>query len=320
MRRLASFAVLSLSLALLALPARANTPRVVADIGPVASLVAMVMQGAEPPAQLVPAGASPHSFALRPSDARALSRADLVVWVGPALEPALSKTIAQLAGGARVITLDDLPETLHLPARTGETFIGGQNHQASAGAPDKGAALDQPADKQGHDPHIWLSPHNAEAWLGVIAEELATLDPQHAAAYRANAAEGAARIEAARTQAAALLAPVADRPFIVFHDAFQYFEHAFGLRPIGAISLSDATPPSPARLAALRQAVAEQHVTCAVAEPEYNPGLVAAIAPEGGLHVEPLDPLGAVLGAGPEAYPALIETLAEGFARCLSTN
>ena len=169
----------------------------------------------------------------------------------------------------------------------------------------------------GIDPHAWLDPKNAIVWLRNIAEVMAGQDPENANLYRNNADKGIRAIYDAVAQAETLLEPHHDAQFVVFHDAYQYFEKRFGLSPAGAIALSDAVAPSPARLAKLRAALAEQNVTCVFTEPQFNPGLIEAVTGEGAFNTAELDPTGAATPVGPGFYVALITGMAETMAECL---
>ena len=169
----------------------------------------------------------------------------------------------------------------------------------------------------GHDPHAWLSPDNAEAWLDAIAAELSRVDPGNADAYAANAAAGSDELEALIAEIEAILEPVRGRSFIVFHDAYQYFEASFDLPSSGAISLGDATRPSPARIERIRDRVAEAGVSCVLAEPQFDPGLVETVLDGTEARSGVLDPLGSDLSPGPDLYPRLMRTLARTLADCL---
>ncbi|SMX42452.1 zinc ABC transporter substrate-binding protein [Maliponia aquimaris] len=290
--------------------ARAEVPKVVTDIGPVESLTALVMQGLGTPERLLPPGASPHEMALRPSQARLLSEADLVIWVGPDLTPQLARQIEALAPEARSLPLAKVAGTHLLPAREAGLFAhdhGDEDHGHDDHAHDDGHAA--------HDSHPWLDPDNALVWLGAIASALAEADPDNAAAYNANAAQGAAEIATARAEAGALLAPLADVPLGVGHDALQYFERSFGLTVLGAVSDSDSATPGPARLAALRDTYAATPPACLLTEPGTDPRLLGAVA-DAGIPVVELDSLGAGLPQGPGLYPALLRDLAARIAEC----
>ena len=296
----------------LATPVGAEVPSVATDIAPVQSLVARVMAGIGTPALVVPAGTSPHGHALRPSEAAALQSADAVFWIGPDLEPWLGEAIATLAPDARAVALLEVPGTTALPLRDSPLF---EPHHH-----DEDEATDHDDDDHAHaahDPHAWLDPENARLWLGAIAEDLAALDPEDAAAYRANAVAGQAEIDALVAEIDATLAPVRGQSFIVFHDAYQYFENRFDFPAAGAISLSDAVRPGPARVRQIHDRVAEAGVTCVLAEPQFNPDLIATVLDGTDARSATLDPLGAGLTPGPDLYPELLRDLAGTLAGCL---
>jgi zinc transport system substrate-binding protein len=330
MRRLLLSAVPAI---LLSAPALAEVPSVAADIAPVQGLVARVMDGVGEPALIIQQGASPHEYSLRPSEAAALENADIVFWIGESLTPWMAETVETLAGDATVVELLDVPGTVTLPYRTGATFEahdhGDHDHDHDHDHGDDHAhdhdhdhGEDHAHDDHGHshdglDPHAWLDPENAKLWLDAIAAELSAADPANAAAYAANAAAGRAEIDAASAEAAATVAPLKDGGFIVFHDAYQYFEARFGLAAAGAISLSDASEPSPARIAEIQGVVADLGVVCVFSEPQFNAGLVATVMDGSAAKTAVLDPLGTTIEAGPGFYPALIRQLSASMAGCL---
>lgn len=301
MLRLSVFSTLLLSSAALA-----DVPEVVTDIAPIHGLVARVMGELGAPELLVEPGASPHGYALRPSQVAGLQRADLVVMMGHELTPWLEGPVAQLAAGAVVMELLDTQGTMVLSAREEAAFEPDDHHEH-----------DHDHAHEGADPHAWLDPQNAVAWLASIADALAELDPANAETYRANAAEGRAEIAAAQAAAADRLAPLAERPYVVFHDAFQYFEARFGLAGVGAISLSDATPPSAARVAEIRALVEAEGVVCAFSEPQFNPAILDTVTQGTGARLGTVDPVGAPLSTGPGFYPALIAAITNDVAACL---
>ncbi|MGR3376474.1 zinc ABC transporter substrate-binding protein [Salipiger abyssi] len=323
---------------LLATPLWAEAPRTVTDIGPVQGLVASVMGDLGTPELLVPQGASPHSHALTPSQARALQQAELVFWIGPDLTPGIGRKIEAIAGEATVLELSEQPGVMHLAARDNAIFDtraeadtghehdehdhdedahddhGHDDHDDHADDDHDDHAHDH--DHDGDDPHLWLSPDNAAAWLPVIADALAEADPENAETYRANAAAAGTALEEAVSDARDMLAPVQEDRFVVFHDAYQYYEQAFGLQVIGAIKLSDASDPSPARLDALRDVISDSGATCVFAEPQFDPRLIAAVTESTEIGVADLDPLGMALEPGAGFYPALIKDLASRISAC----
>ncbi|MEP3120266.1 MAG: zinc ABC transporter substrate-binding protein, partial [Nisaea sp.] len=183
-------------------------------------------------------------------------------------------------------------------------------------------------DKDGHDehaghdhgpddPHVWLSPSNAKAFVAAIAASLAARDPDHAALYNANAAAAVQDLDQLSETIRQKLARVHERPFLVFHDAYQYFESAFDLKAAGAISLVTGAAPGAARLRALRQRVADGGIRCIFREVQFRPRLAEVVAEGSGAKLGTLDPVGSTVPFGPDAYNGLMLGLADGFESCL---
>ncbi|MGG7566163.1 zinc ABC transporter substrate-binding protein [Rhodovulum sp. DZ06] len=309
-------------------------PRVAVDIAPVHSIATSVMEGAGTPDLILPPDASPHHHAMRPSEARALSRAELVITVGPALVPWMTDAAARLAPGAAVLALGPLP---------GEEdgHDGHDDHEGEHGHDDHEAHHDDDHDDHGHDdhghddhdedhghedahdhggvdPHAWLDPREAADWGRRIAEALAAADPDQAALYRANAAALAEDLAALEAELAAQLAPVQGRPYVAYHDAYGWFERRFGLSPLGAAAQSDAARPGPARVAALRDALAAADAPCVFVEPQQPERLLRALTEGTEAKTGRLDPLGADIPTGKGQYPALLRAIADGLTACLA--
>ncbi|MEM7076416.1 MAG: zinc ABC transporter substrate-binding protein, partial [Pseudomonadota bacterium] len=168
-----------------------------------------------------------------------------------------------------------------------------------------------------HDPHAWLSPDNAAAWLNVIAAQLSAADPDNAGTYFANASAAREDLDDLKTELSGLLEPARGKNFIVFHDAYQYFESDFDFPAAGAISLGDATDPSPARVAEIQQRVQSEGIDCVLAEPQFNPSLVQTVLDGTDANTGVLDPLGSDLTPGQDLYPQLLRNLAQALADCL---
>ncbi|WP_415182229.1 zinc ABC transporter substrate-binding protein [Phaeovulum sp.] len=295
---------LTLALTTLACPSVADVPRVVTDIPAVQSLTAQVMGDLGMPAVLLEQGGNAHSYQLRPSQAKTLQGADLVIWVGPEMTPWLDRAVAGVGGTAKPLGLLAAEPTHRRPFTAAEVDEHGHNADHDHGDTD---------------PHAWLDPENAKVWVGLIAADLAAADPEHAATYHQNADAARARIDAAQAEAATLLAPVANRPFVVFHDAYGYFADRFGLHIAGAINLGDATTPGAAHLTALRDAMAQNGVVCAFPEAGHDPRPVTVLVEGTGVHVGgALDPSGSGLPYGPALYEGLLGQMAATLAECLS--
>lgn len=300
------------TLAALSGSAFAESPKVATDIPPVHGLVSRVMEGVGEPALVVPPSASVHSHDLRPSEAAALDQAEVVFWIGEELSPWLLRPVDTLASDAHVVTLLDLEGTVLLPFREAEGFDAHDDHGHADDHADEG-------DAHGHgavDPHAWLDPANAGRWLEVIAETLAKVDPSNADAYRANAAAGQTEILAAAEASAARLSGAGEIRYLVFHDAYQYFEEHFGLAPVGAITLGDAAAPGPARIAAIQKQLRDTGADCLLIEPQESSALVGLFQDAGIARTVEIDPLGIRVPAGPDHYAALLASLSDSFAAC----
>ncbi|HWD13825.1 MAG TPA: zinc ABC transporter substrate-binding protein ZnuA [Pseudochrobactrum sp.] len=288
---------------------------VVVSIKPIHSLVSAVMQGAGEPELIVKGSASEHGYSLKPSDAGALEKAKVIFWVGPEMETYLTKPLESLGAKAEVVRLDQVKGLEILSAREGGNFEahdhGGHGHSHDHDA--EGEAHDHHHD----DMHIWLDPQNAKLMLVPIAEALSKADPDHAKQYRENAAAYADKIDALQKDVAAELEPVRTKPYIVFHDAYQYFERRFELSAAGSITVNPEKAPGAARIREIQSKVKSLGATCVFSEPQFESALVKTVLEGTEAKTGVLDPLGADIKDGPELYPQLIRNLATSLKSCL---
>lgn len=384
LRRSTSLAALVLAFG--QMPAWADTPAVVTEMPVTQSLVAMVMGDLAEPVLLLDRGADPHYFQLRPSQARAVAQAGLVVWMGPQMTPWMERAMAALSEGEalELLAVEEITLQPYQTSRlTGEAAAHAHTHDHEHGhshdhdhdhahddhdhdhvhdhdhghdhehdhdhghdhAHDEGH--DHPHDHDddhghdhghghGHDhghghahdhhhhgdfdPHAWMKPQNAALWLGAIAETLAELDPDNAETYRANAADGIARIEALEAEVADMLAPVGDAGLVMYHDAYGYLATAFGLNILGTIALGDAAEPGAARLTAIRASLKDAGAVCVFPEVNHPDAYVALVSEvDDGLRVgAALDPAGVMLEPGADLYPTLMRGMAVAIADCVA--
>ena len=352
MRCLLRVPTVAILASLVALPAVAE-PRVVTDISPVHSLAARVMQGVGEPSSILPPGATPHSYSMRPSEAALLAKADIVFWVGEGLTPWLSDAMKSLAPDATTVELMEAPGVALLEFREDGHEDHDEDHEGKAEHAHEDDHKAEHAHKDDHkaehahkddddhkaehahreddhkeadghehhgdmDPHIWLDPANGKAMLAAIAARLAEMDPANADAYKANAAAGAVEFDALAERVEAIVTPARGKVFFTAHDGYHYFEHRFEIESAGSVALSDAAPPGPARLERIRDEMREHEVSCVFVEPQLDPKLARTAAEGTGARIAVLDPIGAALAQGPGLYPALIENLARNLADCLA--
>ncbi|MBC8267958.1 MAG: zinc ABC transporter substrate-binding protein [Rhodospirillaceae bacterium] len=252
---------------------------VVVSIKPVHSLVGAIMTGVGEPSLIVKGSRSPHNHSLKPSDARTLSRADVIIWMGPGMEMFLQKAINALSKRPKVITL--------LEAKSG-------------------------------DPHLWLSPQRATSMVERIASTLEKTDPAHADIYKRNASALKDRLRALQAYGMGKLTPVAQKPFLVFHDAWSHFAQSFSLSIVGTVALDPERPAGAKQISTIRRLIKESGARCLFREPQFQSPLLASILENNkDMRVYELDPLGALYKPGPALYFQMMETNIEAVASCL---
>lgn len=296
----------------------ASPPSVVVTIKPLHALVAQVMAGVASPELLVKGTASPHTFALRPSETKLLHGAALFVRMSEAVEPFTARVVRSLPASVQVVTLQDAPRLKLLTRRTDATFER-HGHGSGARGHDHGHGRSQAAaGAEGIDGHAWLDPDNAIAMAERIAAILGAKDPTNAAAYAANAGTLVGRLKALGDELDRDLKPIAARPYIVFHDAYQYLERRYGLNVVGSISVSPEVPASGKRLRELRRKITELGAVCVFAEPQVDTRLVENLIEGTRARSGTLDPEGGTLEQGPDLYFTLMRKLAGDLKSCLA--
>ncbi len=325
----------------LASPVLADSPKVVTDIAPIHSLVSQVMQGVGEPALLIQANVSPHNYSMRPSEARALQNADAVFWVGPELSPGLGEAIAKVSNADYMVELLEVAGISKFEFRDLDDFIANatdahdhddhddhgheehDEHNHDDHSDDKHEGHDD-HDEDAHDhahdgvdPHAWLDPSNGQVWLAEIARVLSEIDPDNANTYAANAQAAQGELDVLITTSKEKLGEIHDARFVVFHDAYQYFEKRFDVVAYGALLDSDAASPSASRLSQIRDTLKSQHVHCVFSEPQFNDDIIASITEGLDVRVEKLDPIGLDVEIGAGLYAQIISGLVDGFEHCL---
>ncbi|HXF54775.1 MAG TPA: zinc ABC transporter substrate-binding protein [Hyphomicrobiaceae bacterium] len=308
-------------------PALADTalaePRVVVTSKPIHALVAGVMEGVGSPRVLIEGAGSPHTYAMRPSDAKAVAGADVFFRVSEALEPFTAKLVQSLPNRVRVVTLAEAPGLKLLDMREGGAFeVHDHDEQAhrhsrakKKDAHDHGKAAH---DEGESDPHVWLDPENAKAMVAETVRVLSEASPADAPRLNANGKALSAKIDALAADIERTTKPLAGKPFIVFHDAFQYFEQRFGLTAAGSITVRPDVPPSARRLSELRRKIRSLDAVCVFAEPSFEPKLVRTLIEGTKARSGTLDAEGAALPAGPDLYFTLMRSIARSMHECLS--
>ncbi|SEM70333.1 zinc transport system substrate-binding protein [Loktanella fryxellensis] len=282
--------------------AHADAPRVVADIAPIHSLTAQVMDGIATPDLIVPPGADAHHMALRPSDARVIAGADVVIWVGPEMTPWLDEPLTALAPEAASLVL------MRTPGWTPREVAADDDHGDGAHAGHHHAT----------DPHAWLDPEVAAIWVAAIRDTLTAADPDNAATYAANADRAIADLTRLRGTIAATLSGVPAGSWAAPHAAFGYFEDRFMLASAGAISDSDDIDPGPAHLATLRDRVAGGEITCVLSQTGATTDYVTVLTEGTAARTGTIDDTGIGLTPGPALHAALLTGIAATLKDCIA--
>lgn len=282
----------------------ADAPRVVVSIKPLHSLVSGVMAGVVEPELIVKKG-SPHGYSLRPSEARALAKADLVVWVGHELESFLEKPLQTLAGQARQLELADLLKKDLLVKRHGGTWEAPAHHHGH------GHGHESHAEEESADLHLWLDPALAKKIVTESAAALSLIDPANAPAYSRNKEAVLTRLAQLDAGLKKQLEPVKNHPYLVFHAAYQYFEAAYNLNAVGSVTIDPERKPGAKRIREIRQKLQDMNARCVFSEPQFESRLVQTIIEGTGIKTATLDPLGSDIPPGSDAYFSLMQQLAD---------
>lgn len=296
----------ALLLSALPMAGHAATPaQVVVSIAPIHSLAAGVMQGVAEPTLLVSGDRSPHQYMLKPSQMFSLQRADLVVWVGPGVESFLPRVLDSLWADVQVLELLRLPGMTLWPARSGGVWAGHEPGHEGA------------HDHRDMDGHLWLDPGNAARIVAALVNSLSALDPAHAERYRANGERLQQDLESLDRALQARLAPVRHIPYLVFHDAYQYFEKHYDLNPVGAVMIDPERKPGARRLSEIRERITALEVACVFSEPQFPDKLMQVVTQGTNIRSAALDPMGMDLKPGTTLYFQLLRQLGQRLSTCL---
>jgi zinc transport system substrate-binding protein len=298
-------------LAAAAAPAKAEL-NVVVTIKPLHALVTNVMGKAGTPELLVAGSASAHTYALKPSDAAKLGEAHIFFRMSDSMEPFTGKLVKSLPKRVQVVTLQDTRGLKLYHRRTGATFDEEEHDHGP------GDDHDHDHDHDGIDGHAWLDPVNAKIMVDRIAQVLAAKAPADAAQFRANAETLKAKLDQLSVELAADLAPIVGKPYIVFHDALQYFERRYRLRVVGSVAISPEVAPSAKRLSTLRKKIASLGALCAFAEPQFDTRLIDSVIEGTKAKTGSIDPEGARIEPGPDLYFTLLRNLSRDLKACLA--
>lgn len=294
----------------------AQPPQVLTTLKPLQLIAEAITDGISTPEVLLAPGASPHDYALKPSDSRKLANADVLMWIGPDMEAFLTRS-AEQRPAATVLTLADV---LNLKVRgKEEEHHDDEDHEAEHEEADHHDEHEEGHHHHGgYNPHMWTSPALAIEAAHALTEKLREADPSNASRYVENFKRFEDGVNAEDARIKALLAPVKSSGYYVFHDAYHYFEEYYGLNHLGEFTVNPERTPGAKHLSEIRHALEAGQARCVFTEPQFTPAVVEAITRGLDVHQAALDPLATDIKNGPEGYEQFLDELAHGFANCLA--
>ncbi len=298
--------------------------KVVASIKPIHSMASYIMDGVGSPGLIVDGYNSPHSFQLKPSHAKMLEQADIIFWIGEDLENFLEKPLATIAKKAEKIELLEIKDIKKLKFRERNIFEEHEGHDDHGDDAKKeehddhghDAKKEEHDDHEGHghgeyDPHIWLDPINAKVILNEITEHLIENDSKNASSYKSNLAKALAKID--KLIIDVITETNTDLSYVVFHDAYQYYENRFNVNILGAMTVNPDVMPGAEQIHEIHEVIEHDNVSCILSEPQFNPDIIKSIAKDTSVKTGVLDPLGANLKPGKNLYFDLIRNMSSSF-------
>ncbi len=307
--------IIALFTALLAVSLPVRAIEVLTTIKPLGFIAAAITDGVSEPKVLLPTGASPHDFSLRPSDIRSINSADLVVWVGPELEGFMAKPLANHPHALALTQVEGMP-LFNYATQDSHDSHDHDDHDHAAhehGDHDEGH---EGHHHEGVNPHIWLGPTQAKVIAKAIASELGKLDPANQARYDANLAAFDTKVDAKDKVIAGQMKAVNEKGYFVFHEAYGYWERHYGMSSKGHFTVSPERRPGAKTLVDIRKALEEKQASCIYAEPQFSPAVIESVARNTGAKVLLLDEVGEQVPLGPDGYPQFMQQLADAFAQC----
>ncbi|AKO44839.1 zinc ABC transporter substrate-binding protein ZnuA [[Haemophilus] ducreyi] len=293
-----------LTLAMLGVTTVANAD-VLTSIKPLGFIANAITDGVTETKVLLPVTASPHDYSLKPSDIEKLKSAQLVVWVGDSLEAFLEKSIDKLPK-EKVLRLEDVPGIKMIVDATKK-----KDHHDH----DHGHIHGHHHDK---DWHIWFSPEASQLAAEQIAERLTAQLPEKKAKIAENLAAFKANLADKSNEIIQQLQAVKDKGYYTFHDAYGYFERAYGLTSLGSFTINPTIAPGAKTLNAIKENIAAHKAQCLFAEPQFTPKVIDSLSKSTAVKVGQLDPLGAKVKLSKTAYPQFLQAIADEFSQCLT--
>ena len=334
----------------------ADTKGVITTIQPINSLVSAVIGDTGKTISLIPADISPHEYKLKPSDAKKMQEANIIFFVSNHLESSVTKVFKNLPKNIKIINLLEETGIEHLAIRDNEAWErhdhhghdDHDDHEKNGKKHDDhekhGKKHDDHDDHDKHakkhddhddhdkhgkkhddhddheskdDVHIWLSPDNAIKIVEKVNKELTLLFPDNASKYSENSNKMIDKIQKLKNELAKDLAPIKGKPYVVFHDAYQYFEKTFDLNAVGSVALEGDIASSPKQISFIKDKIKKLNASCVFQEPQFDSKLVKIVVEGTNAQIGTLDPLGVNISGKENFYIQLLKNMAKSLKECL---
>ena len=292
-----------------------ETKGVITTIQPINALVNAVIGNTGGSTSLIPSEVSPHEFKLKPSDVKSLQDGNIIFYISSHLESSITKVFKNLPKNIKIVNLMEETGVNHLAIRDNEEWERHDHHDDH----DKHAKKDDHHDdhEKEDDVHIWLDPDNAIKIIQKVNKELSLLFPENSQIYNKNATDIINKITELKREIKEELLSIKDKPYIVFHDAYQYFEKVFGLNAVGSIALEDDVATSPKQISYIRNKIIKSNVSCVFQEPQFDSKLVKTVVEGTDAKIGTLDPLGVDIANKKDFYLQLIRNMSKSLKKCL---
>ncbi|MDC1134294.1 zinc ABC transporter substrate-binding protein [Alphaproteobacteria bacterium] len=292
-----------------------ETKGVITTIQPINALVNAVIGNTGGSTSLIPSEVSPHEFKLKPSDVKSLQNGNIIFYISSHLESSITKVFKNLPKNIKIVNLMEETGVNHLAIRDNEEWERHDHHDDH----DKHAKKDDHHDDHDKedDVHIWLDPDNAIKIIQKVNKELSLLFPENSQIYNKNATDIINKITELKREIKEELLSIKDKPYIVFHDAYQYFEKVFGLNAVGSIALEDDVATSPKQISYIRNKIIKSNVSCVFQEPQFDSKLVKTVVEGTDAKIGTLDPLGVDIANKKDFYLQLIRNMSKSLKECL---
>ncbi|SET19935.1 zinc ABC transporter substrate-binding protein ZnuA [Thorsellia anophelis] len=289
---------------------------VISSIHPIGFITEALTQNVTEHSILAPVTASPHDYTMRPSDAKALKEAELIIWVGEDLEVFMAKPISNIES-TKQLNLSEIPEIKTIiddKVALSENTIVEHEHEHEH---EKHDVNEHAGHNHDRDLHIWMSPEISRIAAKAIAQRLTELHPNQSNIVNDNLAQFLTDLDKTEVELADKLSSVSQKPYFVFHDAYGYFESRFNLNRVGEFTINPTITPGVQQLAKIKETIKKDGVVCIFKEPQFTPAVVNAVVQGTGVKIGELDPVGANIQLSKNSYQEYLKSLADSYLSCL---